>query len=75
MNGEDRKHDYAKDTDNGKKLKEFGYELADVLQAGWYALMERKEQNERNKLVRNLIKKDARFKDIVSQAKKQIGKK
>lgn len=70
----DRKYDYKLDTDNGKKLAEFGYTVDEVLQAGWYALQSRSEQNDKNRAIRNLAKKDPRFKSIVEEARKQVAK-
>lgn len=44
----------------------------DVLQSGWYAVQERKIQNEKNKALKDAMKKDPRFESLRQQVKKQL---
>lgn len=75
MGDDKRKYDYVKDTENGKLLQSLGWTQAEVLQAGWYALMSRSEQNDKQKAIMKLAKTDPRFKGVLEQAKAQISKK
>lgn len=68
----DRKFDYKRDTKNGADLK--GWSQEEILQAGWYALQSRSEQNEKQKKIMALAKNDPRFKGVIESARQQIKK-
>lgn len=68
----ERKFDYVKDTENGKKLAQLGWTIEEVLQAGWYALCSRSEQNVKQQAIMKLAKTDPRFKGVLEEARKRV---
>jgi hypothetical protein len=48
-------------------------ELMRVIRAGWYAICERKLQNDKNTKIREMMKTDPRMKSIRDAVKKQLG--
>ena len=48
-------------------------EALHVLKTGWYAIQERKLQNEKNRALKEAMRDDPRFKAMREQIKKQLG--
>jgi hypothetical protein len=67
-----RKYDYKTDTSNGKDL--MGFTSEEILQAGWYALQMRAEQNDKQTAVRKFLKNDPRAKSLIEQARASVKK-
>jgi hypothetical protein len=47
-------------------------ELLRMVKQGWYAVCERKEQNDKNTAIREMVKNDPRLKSIREQAKAKV---
>lgn len=50
-------------------------EIMRIIETGWYQIRQRKEQNMKDQKLRELAKKDPRYKGLMEEAKAQLRKK
>jgi hypothetical protein len=60
---------------NDKWKKAAGYTAMQILQAGWYQLMNRKDRNVAASAINEAIKEDPAFKQLIDRAKARVAAK
>jgi len=58
--------------DNWKKITNTGYTLQQVLSAGWYNLMNRKDRNLDQSALKEIQKNDPQFKELMERARQKV---